>query len=107
MIIKREATRKVEEEIVNEWVPSQGNQAPPQEQVPLGGQAKVNPPFMLDREISFVFLILTKILYTQAQGVKELDNRKLHPAWIKMLAPLLSIWGISLGWILLCSLGLR
>lgn len=30
--------------------PSQGNQSPPQEQVPLGDQALANPPIMSDGE---------------------------------------------------------
>ena len=43
--------RRVEEEIVNAGVPSQHNQAPPQEKFPIGCQAPINPPIMLDGEI--------------------------------------------------------
>lgn len=56
MAFRRAAARTVEEETTNEGVPSQGNQAPPQEQVPLCGQAPVNPPVMTDAEIRSAFL---------------------------------------------------
>ena len=69
MTQRRASTIRVEEEITNEGVPPQGNQAPPNEQVPLVGQVPVNPTVMTDGEIRVAFLTLTQVMATQAQVV--------------------------------------
>ena len=76
MTTRREAARRVQEEIANvgappqdNQVPPQGNNAPPQEQVPLDGQASINPPAMTDGEIRSAFLSLAQFMTTQAQAI--------------------------------------
>ena len=55
MSTRREAIRRVGEEVVNAGVPPQGNQAPPNEQVPLGGLVSFNTPILIDGEIREAF----------------------------------------------------
>ena len=55
----REARRRVEEEIANARVPPQDNQASPQEQVPLGGKAPVDPLLFSNGKIRAAFLNMT------------------------------------------------
>ena len=57
MIARKAAKRRVEEEIANAGALPQGNQVPPQEQIPLGGQVPVNPPAMTDGEIMPTFYV--------------------------------------------------
>ena len=45
---------------------------PPQEQVPLGGHAFVNPQSMTDGEVKLTFLYLTQSMTTQSQAVATL-----------------------------------
>ena len=73
MAFRRAAARTVEEETTNEGVPSQGNQAPPQEQVPLIAKAPVNPPVMKDGEIRAAFLNLIQVMTTQSQVITTQD----------------------------------
>ena len=70
------AAIRVEEEISNagappqtNQAPPQGNQAPSQEQVPVGGQALINPPAMMDGEIRSTFLSLAQAITTQSQAL--------------------------------------
>ena len=51
MTNRRADIRRVGEEVANARVPPQGNQAPPNEQVPIGGQVSFNPPILTDGEI--------------------------------------------------------
>ena len=76
MAIRREAARRVKEDNTSVGAspqdnqdPSQGNQAPPQEKVPLGGQALIIPPAMTDEEIRSTFLTLPRAMTTQSQVV--------------------------------------
>ena len=76
MTNRRDATRRVKEEIANtgdhpqdNQAPPQENQAPPQEQVPLGDQAPVVPPSMMDGEIRSDFVTLDQAMTTQALAV--------------------------------------
>ena len=69
MTTRRSSIRRVEEEIANAEVPTQYNQAPPQEQAPLGDQALANPLVMIDVEIRTTFINLAQPMTTQAQVV--------------------------------------
>uniref|UniRef100_M1DA79 Putative plant transposon protein domain-containing protein n=1 Tax=Solanum tuberosum TaxID=4113 RepID=M1DA79_SOLTU len=63
--------RRMEEEIVNEGVPSQGlqgDQVPQGDQIPLGNQGNevpVDPPAMTNKEIRSVFLTLVQAMTAQ------------------------------------------
>ena len=74
MTTRRVATGRVEEEIVNAGVPTQGNQTPSQEQVPRGGQDPINPLVMSDGETRVDFLNLTKVMETQDQDMTAKAN---------------------------------
>ena len=69
MCTRREAIRRVGEEVANERVLPQGNQAPPNEQVPLGGQVSFNTPILTDGEIRDAFQNLTEVMATQSQVI--------------------------------------
>ncbi|XP_069147184.1 uncharacterized protein [Solanum lycopersicum] len=62
------AARRLDEEIANAGVPSQGNQVPPLEEVSNDDQAPINPPLM-DGEIRSAFLQMAQAITTQAQDV--------------------------------------
>ena len=57
---RRATTRWVEEDTPNVGVPPQDNQAPPQEQAPIGCQAMVNTKVMTNGDIRETFLNLIK-----------------------------------------------
>ena len=65
MTTRRKATRKVKEWIATTKVPSQGNQAPPLEQVPMGYKVPIVPPPMIDGQIRSVFLNLSQDMTSQ------------------------------------------
>ena len=64
MTIRREATRKIEQEIANVVITLKGNEDPRKQQVLLGVKAPVNPPVMTDGETRATFLNLTKVMAT-------------------------------------------
>lgn len=64
MTIRRATIRRVEKEIENAGVPPQDNQFTPQDQVPLGGQVALNPPFMSNGEIRASLLNSTQVMAT-------------------------------------------
>ena len=75
----RLGARRIKEEIANAGVLLHENQAPTQEQVSLGGQALVNPPVMLDREIIQALLNMTQFMSTQALAMMAKANREGAP----------------------------
>ena len=72
MTTRREAARRVEEDIAKARVPPQDNQAPLQEKAPTDDQDPFNPSVMNDGEIRMSLLNLEQAITTQAQVVLQL-----------------------------------
>ncbi|TMX03309.1 hypothetical protein EJD97_017135 [Solanum chilense] len=87
MNARREAARRVEEDLANAGVSPQGNQVPPEDnQLPPQEQAPVIPPPMKDREIRSTFFTLSQAMTTkgqavatEAQGMTTHANREVGP----------------------------
>ena len=86
MTTRRPSIRRVEEEIIKEGVPPQGNQTHPNKQVPHGEQVSSNSSVMNDGLIREALLTLSQVMDTQvqvvtsqAQAMKTQENQYVGP----------------------------
>ena len=79
MNTRRNATRRVEQEITNVGVPPSGDQVPPLEEDVNDEQAPVNPPPLTDENIRATLFKMAQAVTTQAQSMKTQANREIVP----------------------------